>query len=187
MLIPGAQHSDSIFLQNVSYGKSSVTIQRYYSITEYIPHVVYFILMTHLYCNWKSVPLTLHLLHSTYHLRQSPFLLCLCCFPFFICCFLDSIYKLKSLHFSFWLISLSAITSRTFHAVTLKSQKIFLFTANISLHIIYHIFIHSPIAGHSGGFHMLPIVNAAINIGVHTSFLIGVFFFLWKKYAKWNC
>ena len=42
---------------------------------------------------------------------------------------------------------------------------------------MYHIwFIHSSVDGHSGGFHVLAIVNsAAVNIGVHVSFQVMVF------------
>ena len=40
----------------------------------------------------------------------------------------------------------------------------------------YRPFIHSPVEGHLGCFHVLPIVNsAAVNFGVHVSFSIMIF------------
>ena len=36
---------------------SGVTRQRYYIIIDYIPHTVHFIQVTHLFCNWKFLPL----------------------------------------------------------------------------------------------------------------------------------
>ena len=35
------------------------TIQRCYLVTDYIQHSVHFTTVTHLFCNWKSVPLNL--------------------------------------------------------------------------------------------------------------------------------
>ena len=49
--------------------------------------------------------------------------------------------------------------------------------------MLYHIyfFIHSSVRGNLGYFHTSPIVNnAAMNIGVHGSFKISVFF--WDIY-----
>ena len=50
-------------------------------------------------------------------------------------------------------------------------------TEQYSIVYMYHIFfIHSPVIGHVGFFHVLAIVNsAAVNTGVHVSFRIMVF------------
>ena len=47
---------------------TSVTIQSYYSISQSIPHTVHYISLTHLFYNWKFVPLNLpHLFLSSPH------------------------------------------------------------------------------------------------------------------------
>lgn len=55
MLVPGVQHSDSVFLYISKW--PSVTIKRNCTVISYIPHTVHFIPVTHLCCKWKSVPL----------------------------------------------------------------------------------------------------------------------------------
>lgn len=59
LLVPGVQGSDLIFLHitNNHHDKLSFTIQEYHIIIDYIPDAVHFISMTHLFCNWKCVPL----------------------------------------------------------------------------------------------------------------------------------
>ena len=61
----------------------------------------------------------------------------------------------------------------------------FLWLNNISLHLCItsslsippHFFIHSSVNGYLGGFYVLAIVNSAtMNIGVHVSFQIMIFY-----------
>lgn len=68
LLVPGVQHTDTVFLY-IPKQLPSVTIQNYY-IIDYIPHAVHFITMTHLFHNWEFVLLNLpHLLHSNPPIR----------------------------------------------------------------------------------------------------------------------
>ena len=93
--------------------------------------------------------------------------------------------KLYSFFLSTWHISLSITYSKSIHFFSNSKISFFLRLSSIPSYIcrymslsIYHIFLHSPIVGHTGCFHDLTKVNnAAVNIGVHTSFWISVFIF----------
>ena len=121
-----------------------ITIQRYYVITDCIPHSVHFIPVAYLFCNWKFVPLNFpHLFPSFLHptcclsvpllcpatirlfsVSMTLFLFCL--FLCFFVCFLDSTHKWNYTLFVFlWLISLSVILSKSIHVV--KNSKISFF------------------------------------------------------------
>ena len=81
------------------------------------------------------------------------------------------------LSISTWFISLSIILSSSIHAV-MKSRSSF---CSIVFHLLmYHsFFIYSFTDGHLGYFQHLAIVNsAAVNIGLHRFFWIGVSGFL---------
>ena len=70
------------------------------------------------------------------------------------------------------------IISRSIHVAT-NGIILFFFRAEYySIVYMYHIFfIHLSVGGHLGCFHDLDIVNsAAVNIGVHISFEISIFF-----------
>ena len=54
----------------------------------------------------------------------------------------------------------------------------FFIAEQYSIIYMYHIFfIHSSVSGHLGYFHVLAIVNTAMNTGVHASFPIRIFIF----------
>ena len=73
--------------------------QRCYKIIDYIPHTVHFILMTHLFFNWKFVPL-----NSPYLFPPStPAPLATICFfsvsmTLFLCCYVCSLVMFFSFH-----------------------------------------------------------------------------------------
>ena len=131
----------------VQFSKTKVTIQSYYNIVDYIPHAVHFIPMTHLFYNWKFVPLNLpHLFHSSPHtppLWQPPvcslYLWVCFCFVTFVhlFCFLDSVYKWNHTVFVFlWLISLNIIPSRSIDVVA-NGKDFILFCGWVIFHCVH--------------------------------------------------
>ena len=75
------------------------------------------------------------------------------------------------LFFSFCLNSVRLMYSRFIHLTSTDSHSFF-FMTNTRLYICTHdFFIHSPVDGHPGCFHVLAIANSvAMKIGVHVSF-----------------
>ena len=59
MLVPGAQHSDSNFYYKTiaTVNLVTVTTQKYYVTSDYISYSICYIPVSHLFCNWKFVPL----------------------------------------------------------------------------------------------------------------------------------
>ena len=85
--------------------------------------------------------------------------------------------KVRSYGISFttWLISLNTILSSSIHAVTNGRSSFFLCCIEFHCVNIPWFWIHSFADGHLGCFQYLAIVNcAAMNIGVHRFFWIGV-------------
>ena len=74
-----------------------------------------------------------------------------------------------------WLTSLDMIISRSIHVAANATILFFLMTEYDSTAFVYHIFIHSSVAGHFS-YHATAIVNsAAMNIRVHVFFQIRIF------------
>ena len=72
MLVPVKQYNDLIFLGISKWLPQWAELQyvsmlRYCTVTDYIPHTVHFIPVTHLFCNWKFVPNLPYLCLSSLH------------------------------------------------------------------------------------------------------------------------
>ena len=89
----------------------------------------------------------------------------------------------------FWLTSFCMIVSRFIH-ISAKDTIWFFFYGWAIFNCTYtsHLLSHSSVDGHSGCFHVLAIVNsAAMNTGVHVSFVIMVLFgFMPKSGIAWS-
>ena len=78
--------------------------------TDYVPHIVLFMPLPHLFCNCRSVPLNLHPLLLSPSTHPDNYLFVLCIYDsVHLFCFLDSTCKgIQYLSFSVWLIPLSS-------------------------------------------------------------------------------
>ena len=87
---------------------------------------------------------------------------------------------------SVWPASLSMTHSGSILVSANGIISFLVMTESYSMICMYHIFfIHSSVSGHLGGFHVLAIVNsAAVIIGVHVSF--GIMVFLWIYAQEWD-
>ena len=74
------------------------------------------------------------------------------------------------------LTSLTMIIFRSIHVATNAIISFFFMAEWYSIVYMYHIFIHSSVGAHLGGFHALALINNAVmNTGVHVSFWIIVY------------
>ena len=173
-----------LFLYISRWSQQYVVMQGYYIVIDYILCIVYFITVTHLFCNWKfgllyfpllflSSPTTLlpsgNHLFVLYIYNSVPILLYLfTCYCFF---FLPSIYNLNHTVFTF--LCLTYFTKSNALQVHLCYHK---WQDSYSVGYMHYIFIHSSIDGHVGFLLILAIVNnASGSIGVCISFQINVF------------
>ena len=112
-------------VQNDEHDKSSyhLSLTSFYNIIDSVSHCVHFILITHLFCNWKFVPLNLpHLFHPSCLLSSPLATICLLSVSmdlFLFCYFVLLIkipQKVKShgIHHSLS-ISLCIVPSRSIH------------------------------------------------------------------------
>ena len=143
--------------------------------------------MTHLFCNWKFVPLDLpHVFHFSFQpllvSSNHLFALCICDFvlmlsvtDFQFTCFRFHI-QVKS--YGICLppsdISRSMVPSRSIHVVANNRLSFFFMTEwYCVVYICLIFFVHSSTDGHSGCFHVTAIVyNAAVKWGVLLFFFI---------------
>ena len=75
-----------------------------------------------------------------------------------------------------WLVSLTLIISKSFHAAAHSIVSLFIMARWPSIICVYHVFSLSSVSAHLGSFHVLDVANrAAVNVEVQLLSQISIF------------